>query len=231
MIKQIINDLQKAGFNLHSHNALFYFSSDKNPRVCIGSGLHGNEYKIIPLLIKTAIKLKDKLPPFLFIPILSPSSVELKTRVNIDGVDINRDFNNGERSHNETKNIKTVLQNYPPFETLMTVHLDSYKNVAYLYDGTATPLDKKVKSWQKNLAKLGVKFLEGPDDLEDPALGVNFAKGYYSFDPKSDTFIETFETWSSLHSEAKRNLTLEVPALVPDKLKEIILEESLLHLL
>ncbi|HEX7018286.1 MAG TPA: hypothetical protein VF209_05270 [Patescibacteria group bacterium] len=219
------------GLAPHAHGNLNYFLSSDSPRVLIGSGLHGDEYEVIPLLIETLIRLKDQLPPFICIPALSPSAVARRTRINQEGIDLNRNFNNPLLVSPEIEAIKKIVGRYQPYETVLTVHQDLARAEAYLYDGCLTPHDEKVKAWQLAVRQQGVQLLNECDDLDDPCLGMNFRDGYYNFDPTTDTFIETFETWSSLHAGAKRNITLEVPTLISDDQKRWVIEQSLLTLL
>lgn len=231
MIAEYLPQLEAQGFMVRQENELPYFLSAEKPQVLIGSGLHGDEYEVIPLLVEVLGEFKDQLPPFICLPMLSTSAVSQRTRLNHEGLDLNRSFNNPLVKSTEIDALKKVVTHYGPYQTVLTVHQDLERAECYLYDGCVVPHDDKVSNWQVAMTHQGLDLLNECDNPDDPCLGVNFRDGYYHFDPTSDTFAETFETWSSLHAGAQRNMTLEVPTLVGDAQKRLVIEQSLLTLL
>ncbi len=212
------------------HQGLSYYLSGPNPKLLLGSGLHGNEYRVIPLLIKTILKIHNQLPQFLLIPQLSPSACQLKNRCNAQGIDVNRCFADNQNTDQEVLAIKSLVQKFSPYKTVLTIHEDLEKSKAYLYAGTALAEDKKIQAWQKNMQVKGINLLNGKDDPNDSALGVNFTNGVFTFNPQTETFKETFETWASLQAGAEKNLTLEIPHLATEKIRKYIIEQSILSL-
>lgn len=69
-----------------------YYISGKQPSLLLLTGTHGDELEVIDCLKKTIKINLAQLPEFVFIPEMSPSAVLQKTRLNKDGLDINRHF-------------------------------------------------------------------------------------------------------------------------------------------
>lgn len=214
----------------HFQDDIGYFLSDEMPRVLIASGIHGDEWKVIEPVKNAVERLSDQLPPFIFIPEMSPTAVAAQTRANGYGNDLNRIFGSDTLDPEKTA-LQEIVQEFPPFNTVLTIHEDLFKEEAYLYDGCQDFNDTKIQSWKSALQVHGVKLLNGRDADDDPVLGVGFVDGYFNFHPKSDTFIETFESWCSLQAGANRNITLEIPGLADAETRKYILEQSLLALL
>lgn len=120
--------------------------------------VHGDEYQgktLIENYLKTISCTKNRM---LFIPCLNPDGLELKTRANANGIDINRNFPTknwvrepfaseyfgGETpaSEIETKFVMEVLEDFCP-HVILTIHAP-YKVVNY--DGPANEIAEKISA-------------------------------------------------------------------------------------
>ena len=136
----------------NNHISLFGFSSDKNQTLIIGV-VHGDEPQGEKLINKYMNTHNKK--GILFIPVLNPDGKVANTRVNANGVDLNRNFPTknwtlGEKdnyfggefpaSEIETKFLVEVVEEYQP-KAIITLHTP-YKIVNY--DGNAKKLAEKI---------------------------------------------------------------------------------------
>jgi protein MpaA len=119
--------------------AIVYGSGEK--RVLIFGGIHGDEQNTTVLARALAVNINSEtLPPNLtvvVVPDVNPDGLMLKTRVNANGVDINRNFPSKtwraeyvEQRHNpgakpssepETRAVLGLLERYPP-HLVVTLH-------------------------------------------------------------------------------------------------------------
>lgn len=207
----------------YAKTPLSFVLSNPNPTLLIVSGFHGDESGSIPLIEKAIDSNQDKLPPFLFIPRMSPSAVALKTRINKDNVDINRCFiANGK--HPESSATISLLEPFT-FSIAMEFHEDPQMDAFYLYD-IGIRNDMKIIDRILNAVKnLGIELFTGIDDPEDPTLGMEIEDGYIGFDEQpgnTDTAHGFFNKYLLAVNKATRVLTFEVPGIVPYNIKDKI---------
>lgn len=201
---------------------LEYFVKGNNPKLLIHSGTHGDEFEVIDFVKKAVEKYEDKLSDFIFVPIVSPFAVKNKTRVNENGHDLNRIFYSDSNEIEVQENIK-ILDNYK-FDLFVSFHEDPLSDEYYVYDsGYNTTESDIIKSHNQKLKSLGIKLLNGIDDMEDADLGYEFKEGYRKFiETKKDLTNGMITVWSMLEKNVQTCVTPEVPGLVGLKEKELI---------
>jgi len=211
----------------YRHKNLVYFLSGAKPNLLLLSGTHGDEYESIRAIGECLRKYQNSLPPFLYIPFVSPSAVKLQTRKNKAGLDINRTFL-AKSKDRETENVMEIVSRYR-FNLCVTFHEDPEQKDFYLYDsGSVTAKDWKI--FKKRLKGLGVGMLNGVDDATDPILGNRFEDGYKAFltdksSPASDGEGDgTFWSWAVAKGLVKKVMTPEVPGKLPIKTKGKVVE-------
>lgn len=201
-----------------------YFIKGKNPKLLIHSGTHGDEFESIDIVKQCVEKYEDKLPDFVFVPVVSPSAVKNKTRVNKNGFDLNRIFFSDSKEPEVVENIK-VLDGYK-FDLFVSFHEDSLSDEYYIYDsGFKTEESEKIKKHNLKLKSMGIKLFTGIDDTEDVDLGYEFKNGYRKFvETKEDLTNGMITVWSMLRKDIQTCLTPEIPGLLNIKQKEMIID-------
>lgn len=148
-----------------------------NPRLLIHAGTHGDEHEVIEHVTQAIKKYRKVLPPFIFVPRVSPTAVSRKTRVNGYGHDMNRSFFSDSDDPEIRQNLEMIQGNQ--FELFVSFHedpsLDQYYVYNIGYDG-----DRNELVWKHNqkLKSKGVPLLNGVDDPHDSSLGYLFTEGY-----------------------------------------------------
>src|SRR3989344_3699142 len=102
------------------------------PKLGLFSGVHGDEWRIIKPAHIIINKYKERLKPFLYIPVCSPSAVLAKSRKNAAGNDINRSF-----IQNPTdKEVLEIIKILKPhtFQLCVDFHEDYEFHGVYFYD-------------------------------------------------------------------------------------------------
>ena len=130
-----------------------YFGNTKNPNVMVIGVFHGDEPQG-DFLVRKYFETNQK-TNLLMIPCLNKTGFELKTRVNKNGVDLNRNFPTknwilGEKneyfggetpaSEQETRDLISLIEKYKP-SAILTLH-SPYKVVNY--DGNGKDLAQKI---------------------------------------------------------------------------------------
>lgn len=144
-MKSFYKELKVQKTKQNNQISLFGFSSDKNQTLVVGV-VHGDEPQGEELIEKYMHKYNKE--NILLIPSLNPDGKSANTRVNSNGVDINRNFptrnwklsekdnywgGNEPASEIETKFLIEVLEEYSP-KAIITLHTP-YKIVNYDGDG------------------------------------------------------------------------------------------------
>lgn len=208
-----------------------YFEKGTNPKLLIHSGTHGDEFEVIQFVKEAVEKYEDRLPDFIFVPVVSPSAVSMKTRSNNNGKDLNRIFFSDSKDFEVIENIK-IIKNHK-FDFCITFHEDPEYFDYYIYDeGTNLEESKKVLANNQNIKNLGINLLNGVDDPSDPDLGSVFVDGYKKF-VVSETENTTGMLTSYLITEGitKRILAPEIPGKLNLKQKEMIVDQIFRDLL
>jgi hypothetical protein len=201
-----------------------YYTKGEKPRLLVHSGTHGDEWEVIELVKKALQKYEAKLPDFIFVPEVSPSAVKLRTRVNGNGVDINRIFSSASSDREVRENI--AILNGHHFDLLVSFHEDPVSDEYYVYDsGFKTGKTKEILKHNLKLKKSGIKLLNGLDDPDDPELGYEFKDGYRKFvfthKIKNDGMVSV---WSMTQGIVEQAVTPEIPGLLPIKKKQLIVD-------
>lgn len=185
-----------------------YFVKGDNPKLLIHSGTHGDEYGIINLLEKAVIKYEDRLPDFIFVPIVSPSAVKAKTRTNNNGKDLNRIFFSDSNDLEVKTNI-AILENNK-FNLFVSFHEDFEFMNYYVYDEGFIHLNTdKVINHNNKLKNFGIDLFDG---IDDPILKTEIVNGYKKFTP-SKTFENDgmITSWLLSQKKVDDTLTPEIP--------------------
>lgn len=186
-----------------------YIESRKNPRLLLHAGTHGDEYEVIDIVSDFIKSHEKELPPFIYVPQVSPSAVAAKTRVNKNGKDLNRIFYENSQDDEVQNNIAVMKKG--PFNLLVSFHEDPEFREYYIYDvGVDTKPTQSVIDHNAFLKKQGVVLLNGLDDPKDPELGFEFVEGYHKFE-HTDADNGMILVWAFNHGFIKHCLLPEIP--------------------
>ena len=196
-----------------------YYISGKTPEILILSGTHGDECDILPFVESSIKKHQKKLPPFLFIPEVSPSAIKLKTRVNSENLDINRHFCD-ETQSKEARAIMNIVEHFT-FQACFSFHEDVSKDCFYFYDTENLHGTFYLRELKRQIENLNLKLLNGADDPLDPILGHEFVDGYKWLIPEKDlNKCGMFCSWAFEKGIIKRMCTPEIPGQAHSDIKE-----------
>ncbi len=201
-----------------------YFVKGNNPRLLIHSGTHGDEFEVIDCVRKSVTKFETSLPDFVYVPVVSPSAVKNKTRLNGSDLDLNRVFFSSSKEPEVVENIK-ILKKFN-FDLFVSFHEDPLSDEYYIYDsGFKKEESLKIKTHNEKLKDLGFKLLNGVDDPMDPDLGYEFIEGYRKFvETKGDSVNGMISMWSMFEKEVQTCLTPEIPGLLDIAKKQLIVD-------
>ena len=197
-----------------------YYQKGETPRLLIHAGTHGDEYGVIESVKLAVDKYEDRLPDFIFVPVVSPSAVGKKTRVNGDNIDLNRNFFEESTIGEVEANFQIVRGN--KFETLVTFHEDIEPEAKfYLYDtGWGIGESDSWKTFKGELMEMGVGLLNGSDDPNDPTLNFTFSEGYHYWSLSNAGYQGgSFDAWLSRNGLVSKILVPEIPAHLNQTLK------------
>lgn len=204
------------------HRGINYYQTGKKPELLILSGIHGDEYKIIDPVWKYLEKQRGKLPPYLFIPMMSPSAIFQKTRTNKFGHDLNRQFFNDSKDKEALNNME-IMGKFR-YQLCLSFHEDLQLDKFYLYDTGKLPQN----IWQKvkqSLSIINISLYTGIDDEDDPALGLYIRNGYYFYGNKNVAKNNgAVSDWLINNKVAGRVLVAEVPGRIEEKKKDKIVK-------
>ncbi len=191
-----------------------YFVKGLRPKLLIHSGTHGDEYKVIESVKKAVEKHHDFLPDFVFVPVVSPSAVEIRKRKNGDGVDLNRSFFDDSPIEEVRVNME-IVKEYGQFDLFISFHEEPALDTFYMYqsgDHNCTN-DPEWIAFKKAVRNLGVGLLTGTDDPHDVVLGYEFIDGYRHVPLPEGGYEESgeFDYWAINRKLVKYALIPEVP--------------------
>lgn len=154
-----------------------YFVWGDQPQLLLTSGMHGDEIQVTRVLKKYIEPNYQKLPSFVYIPMISRTACAIGSRRNENRKDLNRSFISG-TSEREVQAVMQIVSSYK-FNLAIDFHEDRDRTTSfYLYDNCGrieTPAWKRIT---QKMAKIGVSMYEGWDDPEDPDLGHKVKQGY-----------------------------------------------------
>lgn len=187
--------------------------------------MHGDEYEAGKLFESFILTDPDAFPPFVFVPVISPSAVQQKTRTNIYGHDINRHFTDSATDPEALQAIELFKQF--SCAICIDIHEDPDRtNEFYFYDsGRMTP--QELYRYNAIMQLTDAILYSGVDDTSDDYLGCDIHDGYYSF--KTDFLVDTSQDagfsskWMVRNGVAKRVFTVEIPGKAPTSLKQSLI--------
>lgn len=200
-----------------------YYLKGSNPKLLIHSGTHGDEWEVIGLVEEYLIKNKDRLPDFIFVPEVSPSAVQAKTRVNGNGFDLNRIFFPDSKEIEIVENIKII--DSQKFDLFVSFHEDATNTEYYIYDVGNNETERKlIKDHNKKLKENGIELLNGVDDEDDPDLGYKFIEGYKKFVHENSQDSGMIGSFLLNRNIIKEELIPEIPGKINAQKKKFIVE-------
>ncbi len=190
-----------------------------NPKLLILSGMHGDEYEVIDCVKRYVNDHDSELPDFLCIPVVSPTAVKQRTRVNAWGRDVNRHFVDNSPDE-EVRSVQGILSPYR-FDLCVNFHEDpDHEDEFYVYDSGRLS-DGERFELETIVTSSGATLFSGIDDTSDPALGNEVINGYVSIPPKLERSDDALSwDWLARHGIAKRLFDPEIPGKAPIALKQ-----------
>lgn len=212
------------------HDTLEYYIHGELPRVLLLSGMHGDEYEAGELLELFVKNHYPKLPDFLFIPRVSPSAVNARTRKNAYGHDINRQFIDT-TDDPEARRVMSLLKQFS-FDLCIDVHEDPDRTMGfYLYDSDQMT-DEELATFRAIIHPTGARLYTGVDDVDDENLNLYVEKGYVSLGFEKSEAVSGFSSrWLYEENRCKRSFTTEIPGKGPRELKTKLIHSVVSFLL
>ena len=214
----------------HSLGLIEYYTHGQNPGVLFLSGMHGDEYESGRLLEAWLLSTYSSLPPFLYIPRVSPSAVQAGTRRNAEHHDINRKFLD-HTDDREVRDVMGILSGHT-FTVCLDIHEDPDRTQAfYIYDSSQMT-DLEREAYRNTVHKTPFKLYTGIDDIDDEHLQRHIEKGYVSLQPTDTELSAGFASvWLMKQMISKRAFTIEIPGKARPQDKQILLQNVLPFLL
>lgn len=205
----------------HQQGVIEYYQSGEHPKLLLISGMHGNEYDVIGCVKQYVEENEKSLPDFLYIPHLSPSAVEQKSRLNGFGHDVNRSF----LTPPPDSEIASCMEILSPheFDACLDFHEDpDRQNEFYLYD-TGILQPSSLATFNSYIRSTGAELYNGLDDPEDATLGHQVTDGYVHIPIDASLPDTGFSSgWFLRHKLVKRSFTFEIPGKSPIGLKNAL---------
>ncbi len=197
-----------------------HYTHGKNPCLLLVSDIHGDERGVIDSVKRAIEKHREHLPDFLHIPEVSPSAVALGTRVNSEGVDINRHFIERTACAEAQRAMDSVRGR--AFAACFSFHEDPEHPGFYVYD-SGTLRAETLAELRECIRGAGAELFSGIDDSRDELLGHEIREGYK---PNIDEarHYGPFEGWLVREGVASRVFGVEVPGSVPQNVKDAIVD-------
>lgn len=201
-----------------------YYVSGFSPKLLIHTGTHGDDPGVISIVEQAVKKYSQLLPDLVFVPRVSPSAVVLGTRVNAEGIDINRSFYTDSELTEVQDNIKILTQF--TFDLAVSFHEDPEFDCFYIYDSSRkNGSTELVIAFNQYLLSKGVLLLNGLDDPNDEDLGYEFVNGYRKF--YHDIRMQDngmINVWLLNHGVARQTLLPEIPGNITVTKKKFIID-------
>lgn len=199
-----------------------YFVRGAKPKLLILSGTHGDEPEVDTCVTRYIDTHQAELPDYVYIPKLSPSAAELKTRRNKYGNDLNREF-----IHNPTDpEVIVAMKILEPFSFSLCIafHEDPDRRTSfYMYD-TDHMSDDLLLTYQNTIIKAGVKLFTGIDDPADNKLALHVEKGYIHTPMIGSEGTGFSMRWLITNHKAKRVFNPEIPGRASIDLKQRLVD-------
>lgn len=190
-----------------------YYTHGTSPRLLIHAGTHGDEYESIDLVTECIKKFESQLPPFIYVPHVSPSAVKQKTRLNGDGQDSNRIYHMNNSLDQEVIWNQQIMM-MGEFDLAVSFHEDPVYEEYYIYDESNRDEESAlILKHNQFLAQNNIKLLTGLDDMYDPYLGSHFINGYKKFIFDNSKDEGEVLNWGMKKGIIKHALIPEIPGL------------------
>ncbi|MFZ2202652.1 MAG: hypothetical protein WAV56_04670 [Microgenomates group bacterium] len=202
-----------------------YFVSGGSPTLLIHAGTHGDESGVVDSVRAAVTKYEEQLPDFLFVPTISPSAVAAQTRINMDGLDLNRNFFDDSRVSEVEANLSIVRGR--KFDLMATFHEDPFwDSTFYLYDINCGVGERAAwKKFKDEIGVLGLNLLNGTDDPKDPTLNYTFEEGYHYFSVAAEGYLGgSFDAWAIRNGVIKGALVPEIPGKMDQEKKNKVVD-------
>jgi hypothetical protein len=214
----------------HTDTILEYFQQGEAPRLLIHSGMHGDEFSVIPIVHKAIEQHESSLPEFIFVPEVSPSAVSLQTRKSARGLDLNRSFFENSQDSEVLANMQLVLPH--KFDLLVSFHEDIEFNGFYMYDSGYAQHRETILSFCKNVKASGIQLFTGVDDKTDPVHGYTVVNGHVLWGIEWNKPLNgTFDDWAIKNGIIKRLIMPEIPTSLSTEKKEQIIDRIFTELI
>ncbi len=203
------------------YGALEYFLHGDTPRVLFLSGMHGDECESGQVLERYLQSQESGLPPFLYIPKVSPTAVAARRRVNALGNDVNRQFLPTSSDPEALAVMKLVSKH--SFHVVIDLHEDPDRTSAfYLYD-SGRMSDAQLHELRDNIHTSGARLYTGVDDMGDEHLRRHIERGYISLPQEEVSQESGFSSiWMMQKGIVERAFTLEIPGRASPQLKQAL---------
>lgn len=200
---------------------LRYYIHGTDPRLFVHVGTHGDEWGVVASVEACALTHTEQIRDCIIVLGVSPSAGRLGTRNNAAGHDVNRMFTDA-ACDMEVRANQTLMYNRA-FDLFLSFHEDTDRtNEWYLYDTDDAPDDAGIRNLFARAAEVGVTPYSGPDGTTDGAVVIR--DGYFSEQWDGGGFTrEALAGQAPIYAVrkgiAKRAITLEIPGLAPQKVK------------
>ncbi len=201
-----------------------YLLKGDAPTLLLLSGMHGDEAGVVDCVTDYVNNHTDALPDFLFIPQASPTAVAQKTRNNVYGHHLNRNFFDPPTDP-EAKNVIDIISTHH-FDRCIDFHEDpDLKDEFYMYTGTPFS-SSSLDVFRATMKQTGIGLHTGIDDSADSNLGLHVEDGYvctpiHSFPPEAGFSGE----WLLDHKIATHVFTPEIPGQATPELKQAVVNQ------
>lgn len=212
---------------------LRYYTHGNNPRLLVHSGTHGNERGVISSVERYLTSHAEAMPEFIFVPEVSPSAVAKRTRKNAAGRDVNRMFTDVSPDL-EVRANQAIIHNHW-FDLFLSFHEDPERtNEWYLFDTNDYADSASIRDLFAAATDAGITPYSGPDGTIDGTVLIR--NGYFSEQWPGGGFTrERLSGQAPIYAVrkgiAKRGLTLEIPGLAPQDVKDKLVAIIFEHLL
>lgn len=202
------------------------------PKWLIHTGTHGDEAGVIGSVEKYLESHWDEMPDFVWVREVSPSAVELGTRKNKYGHDLNRMFKGQPEAITDPEaRANLALLDGWQFEVFISVHEDpTHYNAFYCYDSHDARADARFEEFFEKIFAHGVHAYTGVDDPADPALGNHIQDGYCSSGREAEDGT-TFDYLYRIARVCGRRLNPEIPGAAKQETKDFIVSAFFDYLL
>ncbi|MEK7577615.1 MAG: hypothetical protein AAB492_03320 [Patescibacteria group bacterium] len=199
-----------------------YHVRGSEPKLLILSGTHGDETEVTDCVTRYIDTHQSELPDYVYIPELSPTAVKLKTRRNLFGHDLNREFIH-EPIDPEVITAMKILDPFT-FSLCIAFHEDPDRRTSfYMYDSHILR-DTELLEYRQLITQTDAKLFTGIDDPADGKLALHVERGYIHTPilGKHDTGFSM--RWLIEDHKAQRVFNPEIPGKADMDLKQRLVD-------